>query len=117
MRGLAVFALVALVLAAIGTYGVLAYLVAQGRREIGIRLALGATPRQVRQLVVRHALRVGGTGLILGVAAAAVLARAAGHYAVVTAVFGLVVFAAGFIPARRAARVDPRIVLEGAPGL
>jgi predicted permease len=129
MRGLSIFALVALILAAIGTYGVLAYLVAQGRREIGIRLALGATPRQVQQLVVGHALRVGGTGLILGAAAAAVLARGAGHlvhgvstfdvatYSVVTAVFGVVIFAAGFIPARRAARVDPRIVLDGAPGL
>ena len=124
MRGLIIFALVAVLLAAIGTYGVLAYVVAQGRREMGIRLALGATPGQVQALVMRQGLIVAGIGVVLGLGAAFGLARVISHlvygigttdpvtYAAVAGVLALVVVVASLIPARRAARVDPVIALR-----
>ena len=124
MRGLIIFALVAVLLAAIGTYGVLAYVVAHGRREMGIRLALGATPGQVQALVMRQGLVVAAIGVVVGLVASVMLARALGHlvygvgttdpatYLAVGGVLALVVLAASFIPARRAARVDPAITLR-----
>ena len=75
MRLLTVFALLALVLAAIGTYGVMAYIVSQGTREIGIRLALGATPRRHRGAVMRQGLTVAVVGVALGLAGALQLTR------------------------------------------
>ena len=72
---LTLFAALALGLASIGTYGVLAYLVSQGTREIGIRLALGATPRRILVLIVRHGMSVALAGVALGVAGAFLLTR------------------------------------------
>ena len=72
---LTLFALLALGLAAIGTYGVIAYLVSQGTREIGIRLALGATPGNVVGMVVRAGMLVVAAGIVTGLAGALVLTR------------------------------------------
>src|SRR5205085_844154 len=69
------FAVLATVLAGLGIYGVLAYSVAQRRREIGIRMALGARAAEVRSLLVGQAMTVGGIGVAVGVAAAIALTR------------------------------------------
>jgi len=110
---------VALGLAAIGLYGLIAFVVARRRKEIGVRIALGAEPRQVEGLVVGGALRLAGLGLAIGLAGAVASARVLrgllfgvapwdpaawlGSVLVLLAVAGV----AGWIPARRAARVDP----------
>jgi predicted permease len=113
------FALSAIVLAAIGIYGVLAHGVAHRTREIGIRLALGARRGEVVTLVVRQAVMLAATGLGVGL----VLALAAGRlierllfgvepqdpltYAAVAGVLLVIALAASYLPARRAARIDP----------
>lgn len=121
---LGIAAAVALALAAIGLYGLLAFVVARRRNEIGVRIALGAKPRQVEALVVGGALRLAGLGVCLGVGGALVTARVLrgllygvtswdpGAYGGAVLVLGLVAAAAGWIPARRAARVDPVSVLR-----
>jgi putative ABC transport system permease protein len=117
------FGVVAVLLAALGVYGVLAYLVAQRRREIGIRIALGSSPRAVFRLVLGEGLWLTATGLALGVVGAIALARSlADQVFGVTStdpfVLGGVVLATGAIallacvsPAARATRVDPIVVL------
>jgi ABC-type antimicrobial peptide transport system permease subunit len=113
------FALLATLLAATGLYGVLSYSVAQRTRELGLRQALGATPRRLRGMVLRQvgwmALIGGVTGLafamLLGRAAEAVLFGLSGYdpavlFAAMT-VLGAVVLAAGYVPARRASNIDP----------
>jgi predicted permease len=120
----AVFSAVALLLAAIGTYGVLSYAVAQRRREIGVRMALGARPQQV----LAYFLGVGTRLLLAGVALGALGTWAAGRameivlfgvgafqagvLATTVGVMMLVVLMACYIPARRAARVDPMVALR-----
>ena len=114
----------ALFLAAVGIYGVLAYLVAQRRREIGIRVALGSTRAGIVKLVLREGVVLVGIGLILGVAGAVSLRTVVTTeiYGVgpldplvigsVAIVFGVVSLAACVLPARRAMQVDPAIVLS-----
>ena len=116
---LTAFATMALALAAIGVYGVMAYSVAQRTREIGVRMALGATPRSVFELVLRQALRPVSIGVVAGLAAAAGLTRplAALLYEtkpldvptfIATAVVLLLVATmASYIPARRGTRIAP----------
>src|SRR5688572_31570188 len=111
---LSVFAAVALGLAALGSYGVIAYLVSQGTRELGIRMALGATPRGILLLIVRRGMSVAAAGLAIGLAGAFVLTRfmrsllfGVGAYDPVTfvaiaLVLAAVAFAASYFPARRA---------------
>ena len=115
---------VALMLAALGTYGVIAFAVSQRLREIGIRLALGATPRQIQSLIAAAGLRLVAVGAVAGLAGAWASTRAlqgilAGTsptdpvvFALVTIVLGSVGLLAAWIPARRAARVDPIVVLR-----
>jgi predicted permease len=110
---------VALLLALIGIYGVTAYGVAQRTREIGIRLALGSSPRKVLANVLGHGLRLGGLGVVLGLVAAAAVTRlleslllgVSGTDLVALASAGGLLLAtallASFLPARRAANVDP----------
>ncbi|HEV3202298.1 MAG TPA: ABC transporter permease [Bryobacteraceae bacterium] len=114
---------VALFLSAVGIYGVLAYLVSQRRREIGIRIALGSTAAAILRLVMGEGLALVGTGLAVGVAGAVLLRRAVETLiygvspldplvlAAVTVVLAAVALAACGLPARRAMRVDPVVVL------
>jgi predicted lysophospholipase L1 biosynthesis ABC-type transport system permease subunit len=116
---LAVFAILAIGLASVGIYGVMACLVSQGARDIGIRMALGATPRDMLLMVVRHGAIVAAIGTILGIAGAIALTRTLAHllYEIAptdgvtfAAVAGLLVFvtlAGSYVPARRAAKIDP----------
>ncbi|MFL5580800.1 MAG: ABC transporter permease [Gemmatimonadaceae bacterium] len=118
------FALVALALAAIGVFGVMSFMVAQRRREIGIRLALGARRGQIAGMVVRQGLGLTALALALGLAGAVAAGRALASqlYGVgprdplalggVTALLALVSLLACWLPARRAARVDPRASLQ-----
>jgi predicted permease len=119
-----IFGAVALFLAAIGIYGVLAYVVAQRRKEIGIRLALGASTRAVFALVMREGLAVSAVGVVLGVLGVAALQRALASQlfgvavtdpVVIVGVSGLltsVAAAACAVPAWRASRIDARVALS-----
>jgi putative ABC transport system permease protein len=121
---LAIFGIVAAVLAATGIYGVMAYSIAQRRREIGIRMALGATSLDVLKMVLRDARRVIGSGLLIGVAGAAALTgviKSALYgveptdpltFASVSALLILIAFLACVIPTRRAIAVDPTAALR-----
>jgi predicted permease len=116
--------LLASLLAAVGLYGVMAYVVARRTREIGIRMALGASQRNVAGMVLREIAGIAGAGLIIGLAAAYALGRAlesllfgvkASDPFVFLAATGLLIVVAalaGWLPARRAARVDPMVALR-----
>jgi putative ABC transport system permease protein len=118
------FAVLALLMAAIGTYGVLAYLVAERRREIGIRMALGAARGSVLSMVLRQGLTLTLVGLAAGLGGALAVNRLAAGlffgvgptdlstYAAVALFICLVGFLACYAPARRATRVDPIVVLR-----
>jgi ABC-type antimicrobial peptide transport system permease subunit len=115
----AIFSAIALLLTAIGTYGVLSYAVAQRRREIGLRMALGARPEQVRGQFLAIALRLLAAGTTLGLLGAWLASRTIeavlfqvpaldlATLAATAAVLGVVAVAAGLLPSRRAARVSP----------
>jgi putative ABC transport system permease protein len=121
---LAVFAGLALLLAAVGTYGVLAYYVSERRQEIGIRMALGADRARILRLVLVRGLALSGIGLIVGLGGAAALGRVMasllfgvaptdpGTLAAVAVVIAVAAAAACAIPAWRATRVDPLVVLR-----
>jgi putative ABC transport system permease protein len=121
---LGVFAGLALVLACIGVYGVLAYAVAQRTREIGVRMALGAKPLDVTRMILERGIKLSAAGLLAGGALAAALAAllrtllygvtlgAPGIYAGTAAALVLVAVLACVIPAQRAARVDPAVALR-----
>jgi len=124
MTLLAIFASVALLLAAIGIFGVLSYAVSQRTREIGIRMALGARERTVVGLIVRHAMILACAGVVLGVFAAYFLSSTLSTllysttprdpltFASVAGLLLLVALFASYIPARRATRVDPIVALR-----
>jgi putative ABC transport system permease protein len=121
---MAVFAAIALALAAVGIYGVLAYLVARRTHEIGIRLAMGAGRGQVVGLVLRHGLALAGGGVLGGVLAALALTRLMQGllyevkpvdpitFAAVPAALIAVAIAASAVPALRATRVSPLTALR-----
>lgn len=116
---LGLFAGVALILASIGIYGVMAYLVNQGKREIGIRIALGATQLQILRLVVIQGMSLAGTGLAIGLVAALFFTRVMSGllfgirstdpvtFGAIATLLTLVALLATFIPALRAGRVNP----------
>jgi putative ABC transport system permease protein len=118
------FALIALVLAATGLYGVIAYLVSQRTREIGIRIALGAVPRVVGRMVLGEAAVLFGLGMVLGLGVALLLARGMRSvlygigpvdpptYVAASAILAGVMFIAAYVPARRAMRVNPLSALR-----
>ncbi len=119
-----VFAGSALLLAAVGIYGVIAYSVAQRRKEIGIRMALGADRRRVKTMVFRQTLRLLAIGLIIGLPLAIILSRLYTSllfevkptdpltFACVIALLSSVALASSYLPALRAANVDPIVVLR-----
>ncbi len=121
---LAVFGVLALILAAVGLYGVVACHVTGRTREIGIRVAVGAKPANVLFMILRQGLQLTLIGLAIGLAAAVVLTRAMTRllfdvsatdltaYASVTALWLIVAAAACYFPARRAAKVDPTVALR-----
>ncbi len=121
---LTTFAAVALLIAALGIYSVLAYGVTQRTREIGLRMALGATPRGVLRLIVGEGMAVVGAGIAVGLAGGIALGETMSNlvfgvtvrdpatFAGVALVLATVALAACVIPARRAARVDPMIALR-----
>ncbi|MEO6876836.1 MAG: FtsX-like permease family protein, partial [Gemmatimonadaceae bacterium] len=123
MALLGAFAVVALVLCAVGLYGVISYAVGQRTHEIGVRVALGAQPRDVVRLVARESGILVGAGLIIGLGVAVVASRAvrsflfgvgpvdATTYALVSVLLAVVALAACAAPARRAMRVDPIVAL------
>jgi predicted permease len=121
---MSVFAVSALLLAALGIYGVMAFVVSQRAQEFGIRLALGAKPRDILGLAFRPGLILTATGTIVGLAASIAVTRLMSSllfgvsasdpmtFVVVPVVLGIVTMAACFIPARRATRVSPMEALK-----
>jgi ABC-type antimicrobial peptide transport system permease subunit len=121
---MALLGAVALLLAAMGTFGVVAFAVSQRTREIGVRLALGATPQQVQRLMAGAGVRLAAAGLAFGLPAAWASTRLLRGvlsgtsptdptvFGAVSTVLGVVTLLAAWIPARRAARVDPLLVLR-----
>jgi len=119
-----VFALVALALAVVGVYGVMAYSVAQRTHEIGIRMSLGALPGDVLRLVIRHGMRLTLTGLAVGLVASLAATRAIGSllygvsatdvltFAEVLLLLAALAWLASFVPARKATRIDPMLAMR-----
>jgi predicted permease len=118
------FAAFALLLATVGVYGVLAYLVSQNRREIGIRVALGANPGNVVGLIVRYGMGLAAIGILFGLVGAILLTRVMTSllfgvtptdpltFGAVVVILGVVAFGATTLPAWRATRVDPMVALR-----
>ena len=121
---LALFAALALGLATIGIYGVMAYFVTQGTRELGIRMALGASPRAILLLVVGQGAVVAAAGLVIGLGAAFALSRFMESllfgvgatdpltFTAIPLALALVALLACYVPARRAAKIDPTVSLR-----
>jgi len=121
---LAVFAATALLLAAVGIYGVLSYTVTQRTRDIGIRMALGATQTNIAREVLQQGLLLTGLGVVIGVSAAMVAARLIqsilfgvrstdfATFVVVSFLLAAIALLASYLPARRASSVNPMIALR-----
>jgi predicted permease len=114
----------ALLLSALGIYGLLSYLAAQRTSEIGVRIALGAQPSDIRRMILGHGARLAGAGILSGLTLAAVTVPLMASlvygvrlydvsvFALVPGILLLVAVAAGYVPARRASRVDPMVALR-----
>ena len=123
MTLLMIFASIAVALAAVGVYGIMAYTVSQRTPEIGVRMAVGASPNQVVAMVVWQGARLAVMGVVLGLIAAALAAGAMQTwlfdvkgldpltFVVAPMVLGLAALLASYIPARRAARISPLAAL------
>jgi predicted lysophospholipase L1 biosynthesis ABC-type transport system permease subunit len=121
---LALFGIIALTLGALGIYGVLAFTVAQRRREIGVRMALGASPRRVLRLIVGQGLMLAAVGIVVGTVGARFLAQTmqtllfeirptdAATFGEVVAVLFASAALASWLPARRALKIDPVAALR-----
>jgi len=121
---LAAFAVFALLLAAVGLYGVMSYLVTQSTRDIGVLVALGAHPSNIIGLVVRQGMELAAIGMFVGLTGAVALTRVmtsllfgvsttdAATFAAVVGLLAVVAFVATAIPAWRTTRVDPMVVLR-----
>ena len=125
MSMMTIFAVLAFLLATIGVYGVVSYIVSQQRREFGVRLALGASPADLMALVLRRSLTMLAAGTAIGALAAVGVSRLLGGilygvtatdwptYAAVAGALLVVGTVACYVPARRATRLDPAVVLRG----
>ena len=121
---LSVFAGLALVLAALGLYGIISYTVRLRSRELGVRIALGATRQDVLRLIMRHGFQLAAVGFALGIALTLVLGRIVGsllyHVSLLnplalvasSVVLAMTILLACYVPARRAAKVDPMVALR-----
>jgi predicted permease len=121
---LGAFAIFALILAIVGVYGVLSYLVTQGAHDIGVRMALGAERRRIVLMVLRQGMELAGAGVVLGLIGAALLTRVMASllfgvsttdvltFSIVPTVLIVIAFLASVLPARRATRVDPVVALR-----
>jgi putative ABC transport system permease protein len=121
---LGLFAIAAMLIATCGLYGLMAYAVTQRRREIGVRMALGATRRDVLRLVLTRALRIVAAGVIVGLAGAVIVTRVLQSFlfgvtptdpiafTIVTLLLLAVGLLAAWLPARRATRIDPSAALR-----
>jgi putative ABC transport system permease protein len=119
-----IFGLLGMVLASIGIYGVMAYMVTQRTNEIGLRMALGARPGDVLRLVVGQGMRLVGLGIVLGIVAGLAVTRLMGNllfnvptydpitFGSVSVLVAFVAFIAGWLPAMRASRIDPVLALR-----
>jgi len=119
-----IFGILGMVLASIGIYGVMAYMVSQRTNEIGIRVALGARPFDVLRLVVGQGMRLALTGIAIGIVAALAVTRGMNSllfsvrpydpltFLAVSSILAAVALLAGWLPARRAARIDPVLALR-----
>jgi ABC-type antimicrobial peptide transport system permease subunit len=124
MTLLTIFASVALLLAAVGVYGLMAYSVQQRTQEIGVRMALGASSLQVRRMVVKQGMKLAAAGVVIGIGSSLALARVmksmlyavkpwdAPSIVLVAILLTMVTLLAAYIPARRASRVDPMVALR-----
>jgi putative ABC transport system permease protein len=121
---LALFSAVALALSLVGVYGVMAYAVSERTHEIGVRMALGASPADIRSLVVGQGTRFACIGIAIGIAGALATSRGLGAllfgvsatdpatFALAAAVLAVAGVAAAYVPARRASRIDPVVLLR-----
>jgi putative ABC transport system permease protein len=121
---LAAFAILALVLASVGIYGLISYSVAQRTQEIGVRMALGASTKQVFQMVLAQGLRLTVTGLVIGLVAAFALTRLMANllfgvkstdpsvFAMISLLLMTIAAIASLIPARRAMKIDPMTAMR-----
>jgi len=118
------FGVLAALLSMVGLYGVVSYMVAQRRNEIGVRMALGAQPRQVIEMVMREAARLLTIGIVAGSALSLAVGRGAGSLlfglkpydpatlVAAAALLATIAAAASYLPARRATEVDPMVALR-----
>jgi putative ABC transport system permease protein len=121
---LGAFAIFALILAIVGVYGVMSYLVTQGARDIGVRMALGAQRSRIVLMVLRQGMELTGAGVVIGLIGAALLTRVMASllfgvsatdaitFSTVTLILIAIAVLASYIPARRATRVDPVVALR-----
>jgi ABC-type antimicrobial peptide transport system permease subunit len=121
---LGIFAVVALLLASVGIYGVMAFAVTQRTQEIGIRMALGARTVDVLKLVVKHGMKLALLGMVIGLAGSWAITRFLEKmlvgveptdvltFSAVSAFLLLAAFVACYLPARRATKVDPLVALR-----
>ena len=121
---LGIFAALALLMSGVGIFGVISYSISQGKHEIGVRMALGAKPRDVLRLVVRQGMILTLIGVLAGLAGAVAVTRVLSSllygvrptdpltYAGVSLLLASVAFLASYVPARRATKVDPFVALR-----